>query len=293
MALLSIGAVGDAVRQVQEALNRGVTALPRLDEDGIFGPKTRSRVVEFQGQKNLTPDGIVGPLTTEELLKLLFPPKPIDPTGFTGCDISQMRTVTDDIERAKEFLDNAISLLDLAPFVPTIGQVVENVFKIPIVSASNPIEQAFAGTELLLLKRSYMTIRGSLDRAFPKQCEVNEGIFAAFVSNNFADETMHFSPRYFRLDPEPFAPTTRAVMDDEARAATIIHERAHTVLRLSGHPGTMDSPIGVKPHLGSQFPPITHDQAMANAYCYEWLAIALKPGYNPSKYPGPDVIVGS
>jgi peptidoglycan hydrolase-like protein with peptidoglycan-binding domain len=48
-------------RLVQQKLNSfpGSTQ-PRLVEDGIFGPKTRARTIEFQKQRGLVPDGVVG-----------------------------------------------------------------------------------------------------------------------------------------------------------------------------------------------------------------------------------------
>lgn len=53
--LLTRGDTGQDVKLVQEAL--GITA------DGIFGPVTRSAVVDFQRERDLTVDGIVGPET--------------------------------------------------------------------------------------------------------------------------------------------------------------------------------------------------------------------------------------
>jgi peptidoglycan hydrolase-like protein with peptidoglycan-binding domain len=76
--VLSFGSAGEAVRLLQQALNLGPTKLPRLQDDASFGPKTLGRVTEFQGQKNLTKDGVVGPVTwgelgpfVEQLLKLI------------------------------------------------------------------------------------------------------------------------------------------------------------------------------------------------------------------------------
>jgi peptidoglycan hydrolase-like protein with peptidoglycan-binding domain len=62
--MLAQGSSGDRVRQLQEMLNFHMR-LPTtpLATDGIFGPKTRARVVEFQKLYYLNPDGIVGPLT--------------------------------------------------------------------------------------------------------------------------------------------------------------------------------------------------------------------------------------
>jgi peptidoglycan hydrolase-like protein with peptidoglycan-binding domain len=40
----------------------------RLVVDGIFGPKTRARVLQFQKQAQLGADGIFGPMTGKALL---------------------------------------------------------------------------------------------------------------------------------------------------------------------------------------------------------------------------------
>jgi hypothetical protein len=58
--LLAIGSRGPYVTQLQNALNLAPTSQPRLDPDGAFGPITKRRVLEFQRQKGLYPDGVVG-----------------------------------------------------------------------------------------------------------------------------------------------------------------------------------------------------------------------------------------
>jgi hypothetical protein len=68
---LSIGSAGDTVKDLQAGLNKLTTNLPSLVEDGKFGPKTQSRVKEFQRSKGLKDDGIVGPLTMAALLEAL------------------------------------------------------------------------------------------------------------------------------------------------------------------------------------------------------------------------------
>src|SRR5262245_24717458 len=71
---LSIGSIGDAVRELQAGLNRLASNLAKLVEDGKFGPKTQGRVKEFQRSKSLKDDGIVGSLTMaalQEALRLL------------------------------------------------------------------------------------------------------------------------------------------------------------------------------------------------------------------------------
>jgi hypothetical protein len=69
--MLRIGSVGDAVKLLQGALNLAPTLQPRLAEDGQFGPRTNGRVREFQGQKKLAPDGVVGPFTWAQLEPML------------------------------------------------------------------------------------------------------------------------------------------------------------------------------------------------------------------------------
>jgi peptidoglycan hydrolase-like protein with peptidoglycan-binding domain len=69
--ILRLGSSGPAVVQLQKALNAGPTILPKLTADGSFGPKTDSRVKEFQSKNSLLPDGIVGPITWEALKALL------------------------------------------------------------------------------------------------------------------------------------------------------------------------------------------------------------------------------
>jgi len=59
---LTRGAVGDAVKEIQQLL--GVQA------DGIFGPRTEQAVKEFQAAHSLDADGIVGPRTRAEIARV-------------------------------------------------------------------------------------------------------------------------------------------------------------------------------------------------------------------------------
>jgi hypothetical protein len=68
---LRFGSFGQPVQLLQNALNLGPSLLPKLAPDAQFGRKTQSRVQEFQGQKNLTRDGVVGPVTWGELTPFL------------------------------------------------------------------------------------------------------------------------------------------------------------------------------------------------------------------------------
>ena len=70
--IISEGSTGDFVKELQEYLNIAADKYPsigKLKVDGIFGPKTKAAVIEFQKLNDLTPDGIVGTNTWEVLSK--------------------------------------------------------------------------------------------------------------------------------------------------------------------------------------------------------------------------------
>lgn len=67
--LISQGVQGADVRAVQDVLNFHVRRFEPLAVDGVFGPKTRARVVEFQKANGLKADGVVGPITLGKLLE--------------------------------------------------------------------------------------------------------------------------------------------------------------------------------------------------------------------------------
>jgi len=64
MAMLSYGSRGEAVRKMQEALNRA--SIP-LEIDGVFGKSTEAAVRKFQSRNGLKIDGIYGPDTAAKL----------------------------------------------------------------------------------------------------------------------------------------------------------------------------------------------------------------------------------
>lgn len=70
--MLRIGSAGSDVRDLQQCLNFVVPLVPALATDGQFGPKTNARVVTFQQQGGLSPDGIVGPLTGKALARTVL-----------------------------------------------------------------------------------------------------------------------------------------------------------------------------------------------------------------------------
>jgi peptidoglycan hydrolase-like protein with peptidoglycan-binding domain len=66
MDTLAEGSQGDNVKVLQVALNKN-GAKPPLTVDGIFGPRTKAAVEQFQTDNKLHVDGIVGPETAKAL----------------------------------------------------------------------------------------------------------------------------------------------------------------------------------------------------------------------------------
>jgi len=69
------GNTGGNVKDLQIVLNYLVAPVPGakpLVVDGVFGPKTLARVVQFQQQQKLSADGIVGPITGKALVAAVF-----------------------------------------------------------------------------------------------------------------------------------------------------------------------------------------------------------------------------
>ena len=69
MVNVRLGSRGEMVRQIQKAL--GGAGLKVL-ADGIYGIETEQAVYEFQKQKGLKPDGVVGPATLAKLIPFRF-----------------------------------------------------------------------------------------------------------------------------------------------------------------------------------------------------------------------------
>ncbi|QSX04756.1 peptidoglycan-binding protein [Sedimentibacter sp. zth1] len=64
--ILRLGDIGNDVATIEVKLNRigkNYPAIPQVEEDGVYGPKTEEAVKTFQKIFNLNPDGIVGKST--------------------------------------------------------------------------------------------------------------------------------------------------------------------------------------------------------------------------------------
>jgi peptidoglycan hydrolase-like protein with peptidoglycan-binding domain len=68
--ILKNGDRGDEVRQLQALLNRDYPAYSKLEEDGIFGPKTEAVIREFQRRAGLPVNGIADYETLAKLDEL-------------------------------------------------------------------------------------------------------------------------------------------------------------------------------------------------------------------------------
>ena len=70
MALI-FGSTGSEVGAVQFALNTSFNPPTPLKVDGVFGPKTLSTVQDYQANRGLKPDCIVGPQTMDSLFQVV------------------------------------------------------------------------------------------------------------------------------------------------------------------------------------------------------------------------------
>jgi hypothetical protein len=271
MAAITLsGAVGappatnatDDVRKVQTLLNAVQPPLSKpVTVTGSIDQATITAIREFQRRFMSNPDGRVDP-DNRTLLHLNdgFSPR------YIGCNPIQRRTLDRAIINAKKWLD--VVNRRLADNSDTdMKRVVRNVFHI------NADDQTQA-SRFADLRSRMVRLRNALDQSFPLECQATASLFGAWVDINDATGTMHFPPSFFQ-------------QSSDERDETVIHERAHTVFHIehAGMSGAGEINIGQAADADNGF---TYDQAIANAYCYGWLATALQPGYTP---PEGDVIV--
>jgi hypothetical protein len=206
---------------------------------------------------------------------------PVDDGSHPGCDLTQSDLINKAVKDARDYLDTAIRKLRgisgvIMPDAVTddTKAKVKNIFKIDLNGGmtGDTITSAFNFTTLL---QNFGILRKSFNTSFPLECDPTV-TNAAQVSNNFSDETVSFGPRFFPGN------TDGAMSNKDIRAVTLVHERAHTALKISGHPGTGDVPVCIFPHLG--FAGLSAADALKNAWCYEWLTASLQNDYSAEKY---------
>lgn len=253
----------DDVRTVQRLLG-GV--MPPLSVSvlvtGIINPVTINAIREFQRRFMSNPDGRVDP--GERTLMHLndgFSPQ------YQGCSPLQRREIDRDLINAQRWLDVVNRRLGTLSD-QDMQRKVQNIFHIDVSDRAQ--SGRFAD-----LRSRFQRLRRSLDESFPLRCEQRATLFAAYVDLNDPTGTIHFPPGHFK-------------QNYDHRAETIIHERSHTVFHIShaGMIGAGELNFGQNPDDNNGF---TYGQAIANGYCYGWLATSLQPGYVPSA--GWDTIV--
>jgi len=167
-----------------------------------------------------------------------------------------------DCQMARDRLDRVLARLAGSVIVPTprlqdMRVKVKNIFHINLIDP-NPGDapaEAFFFANLLSNFKILRSVGFDQDPPFLFEPDDTRSL-AAFV-NGVDDPTVHILPNHF-------------YMDRDGLVITLIHERAHTVLRLPGHPGGIPG----NPAVGD--PSMTRDDAMKNAYCYDGLVSALQ-----------------
>jgi hypothetical protein len=175
----------------------------------------------------------------------------------------QLAVLHQDCDRARQRLDQAITRLTGAVITPgsavaDMRRKVRNIFHIDMDAPPPAIlTESFFFTTLVANFQTLRSAGFALDPPFVFEPDYTGTLVAWVVGVD--DPNVHISPNHF-------------YMDRENLVLTLVHERAHTVLRLNGHPGGIhiinDPADGV--------PTMTRDDALANAYCYEWLTAALQ-----------------
>lgn len=258
---------------VQKLLNRvpceSGGPIPQLKIDGKCGTKTKEAIQKFQlhhfGWHGA--DGRVDPnkRTHRELERF--------EKGFTGCSTDQINTLKGDIKKARQMLDVvnvrlSTNIVTPTPAVVDMRQKVKNIFNIDLLSPLGA-ETAINAFRFTLLVHAFRRLRSSLDESFPIICH-EAGLRNAWVSPNYNDPTVNFSPAHF------------SQTNCKDRAVTIVHERAHTIFHLPDpHPGTPDVFVNVMPHEDKK---LRYEDASRNAYCYEWLTLSLQRDYDPRRF---------
>jgi hypothetical protein len=244
------------VRIVQEAL-RSVDP-PLIHPVGVTGiadAGTLKAIEEFQKRFLGDSDGVVEP-GGQTLMHLSdgFAP------DYKGCNPRQRAAIDRSLMDAQKWLDEVRRILG-SPLTDATKRKIKNIFHIEIGGPDGVLRYA-------LLLHNYSLLRKSFDQKLSFVCEPEVSAYGAWVVGS--DPAIHLPLNHFS--------NTR-----EEMAQRLIHERAHTVLRV-GHGGMTPSgsvEFGVAPDDPNLF---TYEQAIDNAYCWAWLATALQMNYRPADW---------
>lgn len=262
--------------------------MPLLKVDGFAGPKTKGAIPGFQ-RTNFGPsgaDGWVDPghQTLQKIIELLNRgSNPPDQTRFQGFTPDQVKVLETAILDARAICDNAITLVGMAPFMKEPSSVNEprNVitslrhnFDIDVKREDPGV--AFNAVQLMILQKRLAQLKLGLAQDVTFIFEPLPGFPEAWVVG-VDDPTVHIKPFFF--DDTFKTPLSRA--------ATILHERAHTILRAPGHPGIGGglATLVMEPHEDKR-PMFSNrdsffEDAINNPYNYEWLCASIDSRYRP------------
>ena len=262
---------------------------PLLKVDGFTGPKTNGAILGFQrkhfGQGGA--DGRIDPdqQTLQKILDLLknsVGPNPPDQGKFSGFNSDQVKMVQKAIADARSILDNAISMVALAPFMrePAPNEPRSTVISLrhnfDVDVKRDDASAGFNAVQLLILQKKLAQLKAGMAEDVAYVFEPKPGFPEAWVVGT-TDPTVHIKPFFF----------DDSFKTELSRAATILHERAHTILKAPGHPGIGGglATLIAEPHEDKR--PLYSsrarffDDAIANPYNYEWLCASIDSRYRP------------
>lgn len=222
---------------------------------GVSDAALIKAIKEFQKRFFSNPDGRVDPGG-----RTLFHLNNHGAPNYKGCSASKRKAIDKDLILAQNWLDVVNRRLGDATNAD-LQTKVDNIFH---VNPAN-IRTASVSAQFEALKRNFRTLRTSMDTPFPVVCEAGSSLFQAYVIDGDATGTMYFPSGHF-------------VSDEQERIGTVIHERSHSILG-ADHDGMRGVGELDFDHNPDDPNPFTHAQAMNNAYCYGWLAMALQPTY--------------
>ncbi|MFM0282990.1 peptidoglycan-binding protein [Paraburkholderia sediminicola] len=236
------------LKKVQPPLASSFSVTSSID------PQTMNAIREFQRRFMNHPDGKVDP-DGRTLMHL----NDGFATTYIGCDPHTRVILDRDVIEAQKWLDTVNRRLANTADAD-MRRKVFNIFHVD-VTLLNDVGR------LAQLRIKCLRLRRSLDEKLTFKCENKANAYAAWVKTN--DPTIHVPLNYLR--------NTR-----DTRIVKIIHERSHSVLNTnhSGMPPDGEIIFGDAPDDLNKF---SFEQAIQNAYCYEWLAAALQPTYSAEK----------
>ena len=148
---LRYGDVGKDVRTLQISLNRirrSLPAIPYLAEDGVFGPQTQQAVRTFQRALNLTPDGVVGPVTWYAVVRIYVAVLELSELYSKGQTIFVSRTLEGTLREGAygdEVQQFQFMLAILSSFIPQIPALAVDADFGPKTRQSVEAFQSYAG----------------------------------------------------------------------------------------------------------------------------------------------------